>query len=102
MSDRVPPITPRSRGAPQALRAQGAILLVSCYELGHQPLGLAFPLAFLQRAGFAPGAADLAVGRLEPDAVRRARLVAISAPMHTALRIGVEAARAVRALNPAA
>ncbi len=88
--------------APRPLRGPGDILLVSCYELGHQPLGLAYPMAFLERAGFAPAAVDLAVARLDADAVRRARLVAISVPMHTALRIGVEAARAVRASNPAA
>ena len=84
------------------MRGPGEILLVSTYELGHQPLGLAFPLAFLERAGFAPAAVDLAVARLGAEAVRHARLVAISVPMHTALRIGVEAARQVRALNPAA
>jgi radical SAM superfamily enzyme YgiQ (UPF0313 family) len=84
------------------LRAPGAVLLVSCYELGHQPAGLAFPLAFLERAGFAPEAVDLAVEPLPAAKVRRARLVAISAPMHTALRIAVGAARRVRALNPAA
>ena len=26
------------------------LVLLSCYELGHQPLGLAVPLAFLERA----------------------------------------------------
>jgi len=34
-----------------SLRQPGAILLLSCYELGHQPLGLAWPRAFLERAG---------------------------------------------------
>ncbi len=87
--------------APRSLRDKGAVLLVSCYELGHQPLGLVYPMAFLERAGFAPAAVDLAVERLPADAVRRARLVAISVPMHTALRIGVEVARRIRALNPA-
>ena len=82
------------------LRARGAILLVSCYELGHQPLGLAWPLAFLERAGFAPRALDLAIEPLDESAVRRARLVAIAAPMHTALRLAVPAARRIRALNP--
>ena len=43
------------------LRLPGAILLISCYELGHQPLGAALPLAFLDRAGFAPAAMDIAV-----------------------------------------
>jgi len=87
-------------GAP--LRARGAVLLVSCYELGHQPLGLAFPMAFLERAGFRPVAVDLAVEPLDAERVARAALVAISVPMHTALRIGVQAARQVRRLNPAA
>jgi len=36
----------------ETLRGPGAILLVSCYELGHQPLGLASPLGFLERAEF--------------------------------------------------
>ena len=56
-----------------ALREPGAILLVSCYELGHQPHGLAFPMAFLERQGFAPGALDLAVEPL--DEAERRRLV---------------------------
>jgi radical SAM superfamily enzyme YgiQ (UPF0313 family) len=86
----------------EALREPGAVLLVSCYELGHQPAGLAFPMAFLERAGFAPAALDLAVEALDDAKVRRARLVAISVPMHTALRIGVRAARRIRALNPEA
>jgi radical SAM superfamily enzyme YgiQ (UPF0313 family) len=83
------------------LREAGAVLLVSCYELGHQPAALAFPLAFLERAGYAPAALDLSVESLDEPAVRRARLVAISVPMHTALRLGVRAAECIRALNPA-
>jgi radical SAM superfamily enzyme YgiQ (UPF0313 family) len=82
------------------LRAPGAILVVSCYELGHQPLGLAWPLAFLERAGYAPRALDLALEPLDETAVARARLVAILAPMHTALRLGVLAARRIRGINP--
>jgi len=92
---------PLDAPVPGALRSPGAILLLSCYELGHQPMGLAFPLAFLERAGFRPDALDLAVEPLDPARVRAARLVAISVPMHTALRIGVQAAAQVRALHPA-
>ena len=62
------------------LRAPGSVLLISCYELGHQPRGAALPLAFLQRAGFAPEALDIAVERFEADKVARARLVGISVP----------------------
>src|SRR6266508_1483572 len=80
----------------------GGILLLSCYELGHQPQGLASPLAFLERAGFAPDALDLAVEPFDEARVRRARLVAISVPMPTAPRLGVAAAQRVRRVNPGA
>ena len=82
------------------LAAPGAILLVSCYELGHQPLGLASPLAFLRGAGFRPAAVDTAVEPLTDEAIRTARLVAIAVPMHTALRLGSRVAERVRAVNP--
>ncbi|HEX5439303.1 MAG TPA: CUAEP/CCAEP-tail radical SAM protein, partial [Ktedonobacterales bacterium] len=82
------------------MRASGAILLVACYELGHQPLNLASPLAMLRRAGFSPIAVDTSVTELSDDAIAAAQLVAISAPMHTALRLGTHIAARVRALNP--
>jgi len=92
-----------------AVQGRRDIVLVSCYESGHQPLAIAWPLAFLRRAGFAPIAIDLAVGADDPgegagavDALSNARLVAISVPMHTALRLGVRAAARIRELNPAA
>src|SRR5258708_752424 len=84
------------------LRSAGSILLISCYELGHQPLAIALPMGFLQRAGFAPDALDIAVERLDAEKVERAGLVAISVPMHTALRLGVRVAERVRQINPAA
>src|SRR5919205_3702192 len=84
------------------MTAPGEVLLVACYELGHQPLSLAWPAAFLERAGYAPAVMDLSVEPFDADKVRRARLVAIAVPMHTALRLGVAAASRVRALNPAA
>jgi hypothetical protein len=37
-----------------SLREGGAILLISCYELEHQPLAFALPGAFLERAGAEP------------------------------------------------
>src|SRR4029077_7078992 len=84
------------------LRSQGFVLFVSCAELGHQPLGVALPLAFLERAGFAPAVLDIAVESFDPEKVARAHLVAISVPMHTALRLGVRVAERVREINPAA
>ncbi|MBS1117811.1 MAG: Radical domain protein [Deltaproteobacteria bacterium] len=77
------------------------IALLSCYELGHQPHGLAMPLAFLERAGHAAVAQDLAIERLDEDLIRAADFVGISVPMHTALRLGVRLAARVRELHPA-
>jgi radical SAM superfamily enzyme YgiQ (UPF0313 family) len=85
---------------PTDLVAPGAILLISCYELGRQPLSLASPIALLRRAGYSPAALDLSVESLDPEAVARARFVAIAVPMHTALRLGARAVERVRALNP--
>ncbi len=82
------------------LRAPGAVVLISTYELGHQPLSLASPLALLEQAGYSPVAIDLAVERLDPAAIRAARLAAIAVPMHTALRLGVKAVERIRSINP--
>ena len=84
------------------MRDEGDILLVSTYELGRPPQGVAWPAAFLARAGFRPAALDLAVETFDEVRVRRARLVALSVPMHTALRLGLAAAARVRAANPSA
>src|SRR5438094_9329645 len=83
------------------VKEPGAILLVACYELGHQPLAVAWPAAFLERAGYAPAVMDVSVEPFDAERVRRAKLVAISVPMHTALRLGVTGARRVRVANPA-
>lgn len=81
------------------LRSPGSVLLISCYELGHQPMGVALPLGFLRRAGFEPAAMDIAVEDFDAEKVRRAEFVGISVPMHTALRLGVRVARRIRELN---
>ena len=78
------------------------VLLISCYELGHQPLGVAWPLAALRQAGIGAAVLDLAVEPFDEAAARTARLVAIAVPMHTALRLGVQAAERARAANPGA
>lgn len=75
------------------------VLLLACYELGHQPLSLAWPLAFLHRAGFQVEALDLSIQALDDAALARADFIGLAAPMHTALRLGASAARRARALN---
>ncbi len=78
-------------------------LLVSTYELGHQPLHVASPAAALARAGHEARCLDLSVQRwdeLGPEAVDWADAVAFSVPMHTAMRLAVAAARSVRQRRP--
>src|SRR5437588_9746960 len=81
------------------MRNPGDILLISCYELGHQPFQLASLFALLRQAGYQPAVVDTAIEPLSDETIRRARFVAISVPMHTALRLGEQIARRIRALN---
>jgi radical SAM superfamily enzyme YgiQ (UPF0313 family) len=81
------------------MKSQGALLLISCYELGHQPFHLAELTAMLQQAGYQPLAVDTAVEALTDEAIKTARFVGISVPMHTALRLGEQIAQRVRAIN---
>jgi radical SAM superfamily enzyme YgiQ (UPF0313 family) len=78
------------------------VLLISTYELGRQPFGLASPAAWLRQAGHSVACADLSREPLEPSAVRRAALVAFYLPMHTATRLALPVIDAVRQLNPTA
>ena len=82
------------------MRHPGAILLISCYELGHQPIGLAAPLGFLERAGYTPEVLDIAVEPLDVEKAVRAEFIGICVPMHTALRLGVHVATRLRKINP--
>src|ERR1044072_5218705 len=77
-----------------------SVLLISCYELGHQPSGVAMPMAFLRQAGFDVEAMDVSIEGFDRDKVTRARFVGISVPMHTALRLGLRIAEQVRRINP--
>jgi radical SAM superfamily enzyme YgiQ (UPF0313 family) len=82
------------------MRIRGDILLISCYELGHQPFHLASLSAMLRQDGYQPICVDTAVGTLSDEAIQQAHFVAISVPMHTALRLGERVAQRIRTLNP--
>ncbi|HTK09570.1 MAG TPA: CUAEP/CCAEP-tail radical SAM protein [Ktedonobacteraceae bacterium] len=84
------------------MRTSGDILLISCYELGHQPFHLASLAAILQPAGYQPLLVDSAIEPVTDDAIRRAQFIAIAVPMHTALRMGEQLARRIRSVNPEA
>jgi radical SAM superfamily enzyme YgiQ (UPF0313 family) len=78
------------------------VLLLSTYDLGRQPFGLASPAAWLRRAGVDVMAVDLSRQTLDPGLVSRAGMVAVYLPMHTATRLALPVLDRVRALNPAA
>jgi radical SAM superfamily enzyme YgiQ (UPF0313 family) len=78
------------------------ILLLSTYDLGRQPFGLASPAAWLREAGHEVAAVDLSRQTLDPALVARAAVVAVYLPMHTATRLAVPIIDRVRAANPEA
>ena len=78
------------------------VLLISTYELGRQPFGLASPAAWLRDAGATVRCLDLAVEPLDGDAVLAADLIAFYVPMHMATRMSVPIIEHVRAKNPTA
>jgi radical SAM superfamily enzyme YgiQ (UPF0313 family) len=78
------------------------VVLISTYELGHQPFGLASPAAWLRERGHEVRCLDLSRETLDELAIRRADLIACYVPMHTATRLAVELIEPVRRLNPRA
>jgi radical SAM superfamily enzyme YgiQ (UPF0313 family) len=78
------------------------VLLISTYDMGRQPFGLASPAAWLRREGVEVTFADLAKEQLRPADVECADLVGLHLPMHTATRLAVPVIATVRKLNPAA
>jgi radical SAM superfamily enzyme YgiQ (UPF0313 family) len=78
------------------------VLLLSTYDLGRQPFGLASPAAWLRDAGHAVDTCDLAVSPLAPKQATAADCIAFHLPMHTATRLAVPVISRVRELNPRA
>lgn len=76
------------------------VLLVSTYELGHQPLAVAAPAGVLRRGGHEVRALDLSVQPYDPGLVDWCDALAVSVPMHTAMRLGTSLARRVRDERP--
>ena len=78
------------------------VVLISTYELGHQPFGLASPAAWLRRSGAEVTCLDLSRQPLQEQAIRAADVVAFYVPMHTATRLAIRLIEPVRRLNPRA
>jgi radical SAM superfamily enzyme YgiQ (UPF0313 family) len=78
------------------------ILMISTYELGRQPFGLASPAAWLRKRGHQVSCLDLSRQALNEQVAREAGLIAFYVPMHTATRLTLELLEPIRASNPRA
>jgi len=78
------------------------ILLLSTYELGRQPFGLASPAAWLRERGHEVTCNDLSREPLSEQAARDAALIGFYVPMHTATRLVLELLPSIRQLNSSA
>ncbi len=78
------------------------IVLISTYELGRQPFGLASPAAWLRKRGHRVTCLDLSREVFDEEAVRSADLVGFFVPMHTAARLAIQLIEPVQRLNPSA
>jgi radical SAM superfamily enzyme YgiQ (UPF0313 family) len=80
----------------------GSALLISTYEMGRQPFGMASAAAWLRADGWTVGCVDAAKEKLPADRLGEADLVAFHLPMHTATRLAGPLVAATRRLNPSA
>ena len=78
------------------------IVLISTYELGRQPFGLASPAAWLRKRGHHVLVQDLARQSLDETTIGHAELIAIYLPMHTATRLAAQLIPVLREKNPGA
>jgi hypothetical protein len=76
------------------------IVLISTYELGRQPFGLASPAAWLRKRGHQVTCLDLSRQPLNEQTLREAGLIAFYVPMHTATRLTLELVEPIRRINP--
>lgn len=77
-------------------------VLISTYELGRQPFGLASPAAWLRETGVEVTCIDTSREPLNERAIRDAGLVGFYVPMHTATRLAVALLAEVQRINPRA
>ena len=78
------------------------VALISTYDMGRQPFGLASPAAWLIEAGVEVTCLDLAKQKLVDDVVRDAEVVGFFLPMHTATRLALPVIDRVHVIQPSA
>ena len=75
------------------------IVLISTYELGRQPFGLASPAAWLRARGHEVSCLDLTRQALDEEAMLAANLISFYVPMHTATRLAAGLIPKTREMN---
>src|SRR5882672_8493028 len=75
------------------------IVLISTYELGRQPFGLASPAAWLRKRGHSVNCFDLSRQPIDEAALRDAKLIVFYVPMHTATRLALQWLPVIRSQN---
>src|SRR5260370_5830602 len=78
------------------------IVLISTYELGRQPVGLASPAAWLRKRGHVVVMLDLARQSLDEATIADAHLLCVYLPMHTATRLAAQLIPQLLKQNPSA
>jgi radical SAM superfamily enzyme YgiQ (UPF0313 family) len=78
------------------------VVLVSTYEMGRQPFGVASAAAWLGRAGWDVRPVDAGKAPLEDAVLASADLIAFHLPMHTATRLAGPVIVRARRVNPSA
>jgi radical SAM superfamily enzyme YgiQ (UPF0313 family) len=78
------------------------VLLISTYDLGRQPFGLASPAAWLRAAGADVECVDTSRVDLEDQQIAAATFIAFYLPMHTATRLAAPLIERTRRVNPLA
>ena len=78
----------------------GSALLISTYEMGRQPFGLASAAAWLRAGGWRVEAIDASKEKLIDERLRAADLIGFHLPMHTATRLAGPIVAAARRVNP--
>lgn len=78
------------------------VTLISTYEIGRQPFGIASPARWLREQEFEVEVLDLSIDAIDPEKIAEASLVCFYVPMHTATKLAIEALPKIQQVNPAA
>src|SRR5262245_12369580 len=77
-------------------------VLISTYDMGRQPFGLASPAAWLRAREWDVTSVDLAKQKMDETVLSSADLIGFHLPMHTATRLAAPVIATARRISPSA